>query len=467
MTVTEHMNSDHQLTTNFGFVNTSASKIHIESDQDLARDNPKTFKFMQRNPETYGIYTTIHDLRFEIFKQRRQAKRHNMTPMINQTQRFHDKIIIKGEDDTSVQDNTNVLQRSNTNEQIASIGESLQFQSFSNNQTPSIATHQQSFSQVPGVKQMAAIRVESFSMGPSILLKSSGSKLSVPRTYDYHTNLEKDIRHNKASPARYKLPALCDEHHDRIDRIGVKYNPHFKFSTQMNPQAQFISKEHTNQILLTQSPPSTRYDPIVPNTFDKIARTKNGQQTARDKSFNAFMSSTRRFYEPAASVELKRVELQHGDNQSPIGKIAQAKHQPTEVPTTKFYNPEGFINLKENFGPGPAAHPDKVRIAFRTLTEEDRQDLLNKSVHRKANDRFKISGIQYIPEVQRGAQYHHSATKVPGAKYNQDQPFKRDTSPKIGSQERESNNPVKQTEVVSPQYYDTVSQFGNVSIKNM
>jgi hypothetical protein len=277
MTVTEHMNSDYNLTGKHGLVNTSTSKIHIESDKELLRGDPKAFKYKLRNPETYGIYTTIHDLRFEIFKQRRQVKRVNMTPMINQTQRFHDKIIIKGEDDSSQLDNTIALQKSNTNERIESIGDSLQFQSFSNtnhNQTPSIVTHRQSFSHVPGVKQMPAIRVESFGIGPSMLLKSSGSKLSVPKVHDYHTNLEKDIRFSRASPASYKLPALCDEHHDRIDRIGVKYNPHFKFSTQMNPNAQFISKQHTDQILLTQSPPSTRYNPIIPNTFDKIARAK-------------------------------------------------------------------------------------------------------------------------------------------------------------------------------------------------
>lgn len=123
--------------------------------------------------------------------------------------------------------------------------------------------------------------------------------------------------------------------------------------------------------------------------------------------------------------------------------------------------------MKENIGPGPAAHPDNVTIAFKQLSDNEKRDLLNKSTHIKANDRFKITGIQYIPEAQMGAQYYHSANKVPGSKYNLDQPFKRDTSPKIGSQERESNNPVKQTAILSPQYYDTISQYSNVSIKNL
>lgn len=49
-----------------------------------------------------------------------------------------------------------------------------------------------------------------FSMGRSNILKMSGSNSSIPRVHDYHTNLEKDIRYNKASPAKYILPALFD-----------------------------------------------------------------------------------------------------------------------------------------------------------------------------------------------------------------------------------------------------------------
>ena len=59
--------------------------------------------------------------------------------------------------------------------------------------------------------------------------------------HDYHTHLEKDTRFNLASPTKYKLPALFDENHSNIDKIGVKRNPHFKFSTTHNPNAVYIS----------------------------------------------------------------------------------------------------------------------------------------------------------------------------------------------------------------------------------
>jgi hypothetical protein len=76
----------------------------------------------------------------------------------------------------------------------------------------------------------------SYIMGQSNLLKMSGNTSSIPRVHDYHVNLEKDTRHNLASPTTYKLPALFDEFHDRNDRLGVKYNPHAVFpSNEKNP----------------------------------------------------------------------------------------------------------------------------------------------------------------------------------------------------------------------------------------
>ena len=107
-------------------------------------------------------------------------------------------------------------------------------------------------------------------MGQSNLLKSSGSKSSIPRTYDYHFNLLKNTRHNEASPAKYKLPALYDENVMKIDRIGIKYRPHCVFSTESETVKRYISPKHVATQLLTQSPPSTLYNPLKDKTFEMM-----------------------------------------------------------------------------------------------------------------------------------------------------------------------------------------------------
>lgn len=100
----------------------------------------------------------------------------------------------------------------------------------------------------------------------------SGSKSPIPRTYDYHKNLEKDIRFNLASPSKYKVPALLDENSMRIDKIGVKYNPHARFTEKNSPYKFFISEKHAKQSnYLRHSPPSTQYSPVQNRTFDQIA----------------------------------------------------------------------------------------------------------------------------------------------------------------------------------------------------
>lgn len=70
----------------------------------------------------------------------------------------------------------------------------------------------------------------SFGIGPSDLIKRSGNTTGNPRPYDYHTNLEKDIRHNLASPDKYNLPNLFENNALKTDKRIVKNNPNARFT---------------------------------------------------------------------------------------------------------------------------------------------------------------------------------------------------------------------------------------------
>lgn len=55
------------------------------------------------------------------------------------------------------------------------------------------------------------------SLGPSELLKASGSKSCIPKMGDYHRNIQKVARYQKHSPASYHLPSLFDNYNENND----------------------------------------------------------------------------------------------------------------------------------------------------------------------------------------------------------------------------------------------------------
>ncbi len=55
------------------------------------------------------------------------------------------------------------------------------------------------------------------SLGPSELLKASGSISNIPKLGDYHRNIVKLAKYQKHSPATYHLPSLFDNYNENND----------------------------------------------------------------------------------------------------------------------------------------------------------------------------------------------------------------------------------------------------------
>jgi hypothetical protein len=68
------------------------------------------------------------------------------------------------------------------------------------------------------------------SLGPSNLLKSSGSIASIPAMGDYHQNIKKLSKYQKHSPASYHLPSLFDNYNENNDLNQHTQHSHHKLS---------------------------------------------------------------------------------------------------------------------------------------------------------------------------------------------------------------------------------------------
>lgn len=112
---------------------------------------------------------------------------------------------------------------------------------------------------------------ESVNMGPSNLLKASGTQHKVPRIGDYHINLTKNFGYNPTGPGDYTLPALFDNL--KKPNIGcsaaVKRNPHMDIQHNYNKKL-FLSKEHLREQLMTESPIVDNNYPVKDKTFEFI-----------------------------------------------------------------------------------------------------------------------------------------------------------------------------------------------------
>jgi len=105
-------------------------------------------------------------------------------------------------------------------------------------------------------------------MGPSLLLKGSGSNSSIPRPGDYHRNLTKLHKYTAAGPGSYNLPALFDNYKSNNNAV-LKKNPQFEFGIKY-PKQMLISKDHMIDMIGVNTPGVGNYQPIIRNTFDEI-----------------------------------------------------------------------------------------------------------------------------------------------------------------------------------------------------
>jgi hypothetical protein len=62
----------------------SQSKFIIDQDSAKYTVEEQYFRqqFSKKNPDTFGIYSTVNDLRHDMFSSKKMSKRYNMTPMI-------------------------------------------------------------------------------------------------------------------------------------------------------------------------------------------------------------------------------------------------------------------------------------------------------------------------------------------------------------------------------------------------
>lgn len=108
------------------------------------------------------------------------------------------------------------------------------------------------------------------SIGPSMLLKNSGSNSSIPRPGDYHRNLTKLHKYTAAGPGHYDLPQLFDNYKKEISANAIlKKNPQYEFGIRY-PNKMLISKDHMIDMIGINTPGVGNYKPIIRNTFDEI-----------------------------------------------------------------------------------------------------------------------------------------------------------------------------------------------------
>lgn len=112
---------------------------------------------------------------------------------------------------------------------------------------------------------------DSVNMGPSNLLKASGTQRLVPRIGDYHINLTKNFGYNPTGPGQYTLPALFDnlKNPHLGCSPGVKRNPHMDMQHNYNKKL-FLSKAHLREQLMTESPDADHNYPVRDKTFEYI-----------------------------------------------------------------------------------------------------------------------------------------------------------------------------------------------------
>ena len=79
----------------------------------------------------------------------------------------------------------------------------------------------------PSFHNLGMIHKRHGSLGPSMLLKNSGSNHALPRMGDYHQNLTKLHKYTAAGPGDYNLPQLFDNYKKTTDAQNalVKKNP--------------------------------------------------------------------------------------------------------------------------------------------------------------------------------------------------------------------------------------------------
>jgi len=63
-----------------------------------------------------------------------------------------------------------------------------------------------------------------------MLLKQSGSKASIPKMGDYHANIKKLHKYNRAGPGEYHLPSLFDNYNANPDLNNATQHTHNKTS---------------------------------------------------------------------------------------------------------------------------------------------------------------------------------------------------------------------------------------------
>ena len=72
-------------------------------------------------------------------------------------------------------------------------------------------------------------------IGPSFLLKESGSKRSLPKMGDYQHNLKRmHSNHTRVGPGAYDVPSLFDNYNTNSFTIsGLKKNPRINFDRKL------------------------------------------------------------------------------------------------------------------------------------------------------------------------------------------------------------------------------------------
>jgi len=104
-------------------------------------------------------------------------------------------------------------------------------------------------------------------MGPSQLLKASGSKATVPKMGDYHRNITKLHKYVRPGPGQYNLPELFENYTKQANISGLKRNAQFPFGVKY-PRAHIITKAHCQENLGLESPGVGTYSGVKDHTFD-------------------------------------------------------------------------------------------------------------------------------------------------------------------------------------------------------
>lgn len=112
-----------------------------------------------------------------------------------------------------------------------------------------------------------------------------------------------------------------------------------------------------------------------------------------------------------------------------------------------------------------------MKIAFRNMKPEELSAIKSKSRKlfeaKDFTNRFDITSIKYLPEYKNDNQAALARKMVPdGFKYNILSPKSIPTT-KFGKEMRESNLEVKKNNSLSPNHYDIIRHYSNVSVSNI